>query len=105
MESGKKCIQALEDGFKGVILMDLMMPEMDGWATLEMIQNKSLLDGNVVMVLSAKQNIQPTSENLTNLNLHFMRKPFPPHELIAAVTGHCAFIKETEKALSSETNT
>jgi len=35
VNSGLDCIKELEHGFKGVILMDTIMPFMDGWYTIE----------------------------------------------------------------------
>jgi len=30
VESGDECLKKLENGFKGVILMDILIPEMNG---------------------------------------------------------------------------
>ena len=40
VSNGVECLDEIEKGFKGVILMDLMMPVMDGWATINEIVKK-----------------------------------------------------------------
>lgn len=35
--SGQECLRLLGEGFRGLILMDIMMPGMDGWATMRAI--------------------------------------------------------------------
>jgi len=39
VDDGKDCIEELERGFKGIVLIDLMMPFMDGWDTVREIIN------------------------------------------------------------------
>ena len=43
---GQQCIEELVKGFKGVMLIDILMPKMDGWDTIKEIVNKKLLNGN-----------------------------------------------------------
>ena len=40
--SGDDCIQKLKEGFKGLILMDIVMPNKDGWDTIREIVDKDL---------------------------------------------------------------
>ena len=42
VDSGMDCIKELERGFKGIVLMDIMMPFMDGWDTIQEITNRGL---------------------------------------------------------------
>ena len=41
--NGIDCLNELKKGFKGVILMDLMMPKMDGWETINQIVKKGYI--------------------------------------------------------------
>jgi len=54
VDSGKDCIKEIEEGFKGVILMDIMMPFMDGWDTIKKIKDEGLSKNVVISMLTAK---------------------------------------------------
>ena len=71
-----------------LILLDLMMPIMDGWQFLEAQQKAANTAGIPVVVLSASGNFNGTHETLM-----FMRKPvavMPLLELIARYCGEAA---------------
>ncbi len=42
VESGKRCLDKLREGFSGLILMDVMMPEMNGWDTIKSIEDEGV---------------------------------------------------------------
>jgi len=52
-ESGKDCLEQLDNGIPEVVLLDLDMPEMDGIQTLEEIQKKEI--PSKVIILSMHQ--------------------------------------------------
>jgi CheY-like chemotaxis protein len=54
VDSGKKCIQELQKGFCGLVLMDIMMPTMDGWDTIEEIVHKGLDKNIVITIITGK---------------------------------------------------
>jgi len=54
VDCGKDCIKEIKEGFKGVILMDIMMPFMDGWDTIEKIKEDGLSKNVIISILSAK---------------------------------------------------
>lgn len=94
VESGFKCIEALQNGFKGVILMDVMMPDMDGWATVRQIAGKRLNKGNIVCMLTAKQDPDSDLEELAETVIYYIRKPFEPAELVSVVGEYCEMLEE-----------
>ncbi|MBS3748294.1 MAG: response regulator [Candidatus Thermoplasmatota archaeon] len=54
VNSGKACIKEVERGFKGTILVDLMMPKMTGWDTIEAIVERGLNKGLIIDVITGK---------------------------------------------------
>ena len=52
--SGKECIKEVERGFKGTILVDLMMPKMTGWDTIEALVERGLNKGVIIDVITGK---------------------------------------------------
>lgn len=94
VESGEQCIEELEKGFKGVILMDIMMSGMDGWETVRQIHSRGLHEGNVISMLTAKHEPDPDLEQLAEDVLHYIRKPFEPMELVSIVTDYCQLLED-----------
>lgn len=57
VDSGNDCIKELEHGFKGIVLMDIMMPFMDGWDTIKEIIDKGLNKDIILLIITAKGSI------------------------------------------------
>ena len=90
VDSGMDCIYELERGFKGVILMDIMMPFMDGWDTINEIMKRGLSKDVVISILTAKGT--PDHEKLRGLQSNvydYITKPFDIKSLVKNV-GHMA---------------
>lgn len=89
VEGGKKCLEELERGFQGVILMDVMMPEMDGWETIREMRNRGLMEGNILSVLTAIDIPDSDIGGLARYIWNYIRKPFEAGELLSAVNESC----------------
>ena len=80
--SGKEAIQKCSDSIPSVILLDLMMPDMDGWETYNNIRQMTDAPVIVVSADTKKENV------VRGLNTGFddsVTKPFFPPELVARV--------------------
>ncbi|MBE9474634.1 MAG: response regulator transcription factor [Chloroflexi bacterium] len=80
--SGKEAIQKCSDSIPSVILLDLMMPDMDGWETFHNIRQMTDVPVIVVSADTKKENV------VKGLNIGFddyVTKPFFPPELVARV--------------------
>jgi CheY-like chemotaxis protein len=54
-ESGKKCLKILkENEYPDIILLDIMMPEMDGWEVLDILKSDSQWSKIPVIILTAR---------------------------------------------------
>src|SRR4030042_169738 len=53
VDSGADCVKEIEKGFKGVILMDIMMPFMDGWDTIKEIVEKGFAPKVTISIVTA----------------------------------------------------
>ena len=88
VDSGSDCIDELKRGFKGVILMDIMMPFMDGWDTIREIIKRGFADDVAISIITAKGT--PDHEKMKGLEAHvhdYIAKPFDIRDLIANVKG------------------
>jgi len=88
VDSGKDCIKELENGFKGIVLMDLMMPFMDGWETIHQIINKGLNKNVIISIITAKG--CPRSEKINGVESYiydYIPKPFDLNNLLLEVNN------------------
>ena len=87
-DGGKECLGMLKNGFKGVIVMDIMMPEMDGCATVREIVDQGLFKGNAIFMLTAMDVPELKMQNLKGCVVGYIAKPFEPEELVNTVEGY-----------------
>ncbi|MDY6834647.1 MAG: response regulator [Chloroflexota bacterium] len=91
--SGKECIDALGKGFKGVILMDIMMPGMDGWDTVREIVNQGFIDGNIISMLTARDRPDQKMEGLQEYVIDYITKPFDPDDLVNILEEYLTYLE------------
>ncbi len=84
--NGRDGLAAIEEIRPDVVLLDLMMPDMDGWEVYQSMRASEVMKDIPVIVLTAKaQSIDKV------LGLHiakvndYITKPFSPSELIQSV--------------------
>lgn len=85
VSNGRDCITELKRGFRGVILMDIMMPHMDGWDTVQAIVDQGLFDGNIISMFTAKDMPDEKMNDLIDYIADYITKPFEPEKLVATV--------------------
>ena len=88
-----ECLESMGWGFKGVILMDIMMPEKDGWDTINAIVDKGYYEGNMIFMLTAKDQPDDKMEGLQEYVVDYLTKPFDPDLLVATVREYLGYLK------------
>ena len=91
-EDGADCLKKLDAGFKGLILMDISMPGMDGWQTIEEMILKGYTDGNIICMLTGKENPDKKMEQFKEYVLDYIRKPFKNDQLVAVVKEYLGYL-------------
>ena len=84
--NGIECIKEIEKGFKGIVLMDLMMPEMDGWETIQEIVNLGLSKNVSIAIITG--NGTKDSQKMSSLGSYvfdYMTKPLDIAQLLSIV--------------------
>jgi DNA-binding response OmpR family regulator len=88
-ENGLECLKELEKGFRGIILLDIMMPVLDGWDTIKHMTLGGYMDDNVVIViLTARRIPDKEMEEFENYIQEYITKPFDIKQLIETVKKH-----------------
>jgi DNA-binding response OmpR family regulator len=94
-EGANACLHNLENGFKGIILMDIMMPEQDGWDAVRAIIDRDLFRGDILIVmLTAKDVPDEKMQGLQEYVVDYITKPFEPEELVSKVKDHFLFLNQ-----------
>ena len=73
---GQEALDILKSNFPDVIILDIMMPMVDGFATLEQIRKDANLQHTKVMFLSAKNKESDIEKGLALGADAYMTKPF-----------------------------
>ncbi len=82
--SGTNAVKSVFEGSFDLILLDIMIPELDGFEVMERIREK----GVPVIFLTAMQNVADKVKGLRLGADDYIVKPFSPSELVARVTAH-----------------
>ena len=78
--NGREALQRLERGLPDLVLLDVMMPVMDGW---EFARSLSPAARPPIIVLSADRNVSSRARELGAVE--WLAKPFELSQLLAAV--------------------
>lgn len=84
-ENGQEALEILEQETPDMIICDVMMPEMDGYAFVEKVRENNRTSWIPVMFLSAKGQSQDRVKGLGTGADVYLVKPFEPEELVAQV--------------------
>ena len=82
---GQEALDILKTNFPDVIILDIMMPMVDGFATLEQIRKDDNLQHIKVMFLSAKNKESDIEKGLALGADAYMTKPFSIKKVIEKV--------------------
>jgi DNA-binding response OmpR family regulator len=92
-EGADECLEKLHGGFRGVILMDIMMPEKDGWDAIREIISCDYHKSSVIAMLTAKDAPGSKMMGLQECVIDYITKPFDPDALVAAVKEYFSYIE------------
>jgi CheY-like chemotaxis protein len=86
VSNGAECLDEIEKGFKGVILMDLMMPVMDGWTTINEIVKRGYTKDVCISIITGKgtKDYQKMGM-LGSFIFDYLPKPLDVNQLISSV--------------------
>ena len=82
---GQEALDILKTNFFDVIILDIMMPMVDGFATLEQIRKDANLQHTKVMFLSAKNKESDIEKGIALGADAYMTKPFSIKKVVEKV--------------------
>jgi CheY-like chemotaxis protein len=84
--SGYAALLRIGERKPDLVILDVMMPEIDGWAVIDLLKASPATRGIKVLVISGAKP-RPSARDLARHTVDaFLEKPFPPEDLLAAVS-------------------
>ena len=84
-DNGIDCMNKMASFRPHVVIMDIMMPKLDGVDTTRLIRRNQSYEGTIIVALSAKAD-EETRERMKQAGANlFMRKPFVIAKLVERV--------------------
>ena len=80
--SGRDALAAAQMHRPDLILLDIMMPEMDGWEVLKLLKADEELIQTPVAMLTARSEMKDKIQGLQEGAIDYICKPFSTRELI-----------------------
>jgi excisionase family DNA binding protein len=80
--SAEEGLAALEERPPDLILLDVMLPKVDGWEMLRRVQRSHGVGAVPVLMFSGQTDEPASAESETRGAQDFLRKPFDPEQLI-----------------------
>ena len=106
-QNGKKALVFVKENTPDLILLDIMMPEMDGYETCEKLKSDKRYQHIPVIFLTAKSEIDDITKGFDMGGADYVTKPFITAELLSRVKTHLAVKKtydELEKRVDERTS-
>ena len=91
--NGKEALKFVEKEKPSLILLDIMMPEMDGFMFLEKIRNNKLYKDIPVIIITAKDDKESIYKAQNTGVQDFILKPIDINMVVKSVTKQLAFNK------------
>ena len=88
MNSGARLLKMLEKNIPDLILLDVEMPEMNGYEAIKIIKNKKETEHIPIIFLTAKNDTASELEGLSLGAIDYIIKPFSPPLLLKRLEVH-----------------
>ena len=92
VDNGEGCIREVEKGFQGLILMDIIMPGMDGWDTIQTLVNKGIMKGSIICMLTGQETPDDRMKMFKEYILDYIRKPFDRRKFVDLVKEYLSYL-------------
>jgi len=88
LNSGEKLLKMLDKNIPDLILLDIEMPEMNGYDVLKVIKSKEETKLIPVIFLTARDDVEGELEGLSLGAIDYITKPFSPALLLKRIETH-----------------
>jgi two-component system alkaline phosphatase synthesis response regulator PhoP len=100
---GQAGLEAARERIPDVVLLDVMMPGLDGWAVAEELLRDDRTKGVPIVFLTARADLRDRARGMDVGGVDYITKPFNPVELASVVRGVVGAVERGERdAMRSE---
>lgn len=85
---GKEALDMIKEDRPDLILLDVMIPKIDGFSLCKMIKNDKTLDAIQIIMLTAKKMEEDILQGFENGAIDYISKPFSNKILLARIKAH-----------------
>lgn len=86
--NGQQALEIAQEALPDLILLDIMMPDMDGFEVCSRLKQKEETKDIPVIFLSAKDNYEDVVKGFQSGGVDYVTKPFNRYELMARIKTH-----------------
>ena len=83
--NGREAIKIARSALPQLIILDVMMPDMDGWTVLAQVQNTERTKAIPVIMLSGNADLMAKEESLRSGATLLLVKPISPEQLLTVI--------------------
>lgn len=100
--SGKKAVEYIKNNPVDIVLLDMIMPDMDGYQILDFINSQC--PGTLGIVITGHATMESAIGSLRRGAHDYIRKPFEPEELLTTVENalKIKYLKDENRSLSGK---
>ena len=99
--SGAECLRLLRETEVDVILLDLMMPDMDGFQICKALKENPVTAEIPVILISARDDIEARAESMSLGVGDFLAKPISRRQLTAAIRAQLEVVATERKTTAT----
>jgi len=100
--SAMKMFEVLEDVIPDLILLDIEMPEMDGYEAIKEMKNNNRYADIPVIFLTAKNDAESEVDGFDYGAVDYVTKPFSPPMLLKRIEKELLFAKQKKDLLATQ---
>lgn len=98
-QSGKDALEIAKKRKPDLILLDIVMPEMDGYETCSLLKSDKTVEDIPIIFVTALSDLNDKVKGFRSGGVDYLTKPVQREELVARVTAHLT-IRYQQKILS-----
>ncbi len=99
--SGAECLHLVRENDIDVILLDLMMPDMDGFQICKALKDDTATAEIPVILITARDDMEARAEGMRLGVGDFLAKPFSRRQLVACVRAQLEIVATERKTAAT----